>query len=297
MNLIKTRVISRISGCSFNSVLKLLVLLQCILSIVVTSKTMAAGKIYSLGVVPQFETRKIQEIWKPILQMLEVEHGISLRLDSSPSIPEFEQGFVNGDFDFAYMNPYHLIVANKEQGYLPIVMDHRRKLYGIIVVRKDSEIRSLEQLNDKTIAFPAPNALGAALVPRAEFKQKYKISFVPKYVKSHTSVYLNVLLRKADAGGGVQKTLAQQKDLIKESLRVLYETEKFNPHPIAVHPRVPREEWLAVQDALLSIDKNAKGKLLLGRVPIDSIGKAEMKDYESIKAMGLEGFYVKGGAK
>jgi phosphonate transport system substrate-binding protein len=252
----------------------------------------ADEKVYSFGVVPQFDARRIQGIWQPILKDLTQETGIKLRLVNSPTIPVFEKSFSKGEFDFAYMNPYHMIVANQTQSYLPLIMDNGRQLYGIIVVRKDSPIVDLQGLNGKTIAFPAPNSLGAALIPRAEFARKFKIKFTPKYVKSHTSVYLNVMLRQADAGGGVQKTFASQKEAIQQSLRVLYETKRVNPHPVAVHPRVSAKEAEQIRLAFLAMGETQKGRDMLKKIPISKVGPASMANYIPLKSMGLEEFYV-----
>ncbi|WP_131904181.1 phosphate/phosphite/phosphonate ABC transporter substrate-binding protein [Cocleimonas flava] len=248
---------------------------------------------YTVGVVPQFDARRTQQVWTPILKRLEAETGKTFKLVGSPDIPEFEKAFNAGEYDFAYMNPYHLIVANKSQGYQPIVRDIGRKLYGVIVVKKDSPITDVKQLDGKVVALPAPNALGAALIPRTEFATKFMIKPEYKYVKSHSSVYLNVLLGQAEAGGGVQKTFSQQKPEVKDNLRILYETTKVAPHPVAVHPRVSAEVSQQVQDAFLKMAASEKDTKLLQKIPMKQLGVAELKDYDELLEMGLESFYVK----
>lgn len=248
---------------------------------------------YTVGVVPQFEIRRIREIWEPILAAVSDRTGIGLTLVGAPGIPEFEAGFTAGAFDFAYMNPYHLIVANREQGYRPLVRDVGRTLYGIIVVRKESPLQEVAELDGKTIAFPAPNALGAALIPRAEFARKFHIDVTPRYVRSHTSVYLNVVTRRTDAGGGVQKTLEQQDRLVRDALRVLYRTGEVAPHPLAVHARVDTSVAEAVQRAFLELGASDEGRDLLAEVPIRRIGRATLEDYAPLAEMGLDDFYVR----
>jgi phosphonate transport system substrate-binding protein len=253
----------------------------------------AADRAYTVGVVPQFEIRRIREIWAPILAAVADRTGIDLHLAGAPSIPRFEKAFTAGAFDFAYMNPYHLIVAHREQGYRPLVRDVDRTLYGIIVVRKDSPLQRVEALDGKTIAFPSPNALGAALIPRTEFARKFHINVTPRYVKSHTSVYLNVLTRQTDAGGGVQKTLEQQDPIVRDALRILYRTTEVAPHPLAVHPRVEPSVREAVRSAFLALGAEEKGRALLADIPIRRIGPASPDDYAPLTEMGLDEFYVR----
>ena len=257
------------------------------------SSAHAEQKTLTVGVVPQFEASRTTKIWQPILERISQSSGVQLQLKASSNIPEFEKQFAAGKFDFAYMNPYHMIVANKKQGYVPLVRDVGRNLYGIIVVRKDSTVESVKDLNGKTVAFPAPNALGAALMPRAEFNNKFDIKVKELYVKSHGSVYLNVLLGEADAGGGVQKTLSQQSEDIKNQLRVLYKTEEVPPHPFVVHPRIDKSTRSKITAAFLDLGSSNPGNEMLKKIPIKKIGTTTIKDYGLLRKMGLEEFYVK----
>ncbi len=256
-----------------------------------TSAVAEQGRIYKIGVVPQFETRRLQAIWRPILKELEKRTGLHFTLRGAPSIQVFEKEFMAGNFDFAYMNPYHVLRAQKEQGYLPLVRDTGRKLYGVLVVRKDSPVREVKALHGQIVAFPAANALGASLLVRAELHDVYHIRIRPRYVKTHDSVYLNVVLGEAAAGGGVQKSLQNQSEEVREALRVLYRTRKVVPHPFAAHPRVPKAVRDKVREALLAMGRTEAGRQLLARIPIKKVGPASMADYRPLGKMGLERFY------
>lgn len=264
----------------------------CFFALSALTSTVHADHVYSVGVVPQFDSRRITEIWQPILDAVSQSSGVQLKLTTSTDIPEFEQQFNVGDYDFAYMNPYHAIVANEKQGYTPILRDTGRSLFGIIVIKKDSPIQSVSELDGKTVAFPSPNSLGAALLPRAEFDRTFNIKVNELYVKSHSSVYLNVLLGKATAGGGVKKTLSLEPDEIRNQLRVLYETTKVPPHPLTVHPRVDTAIQEKVSAAFLELGSTEKGQKLLKKIPMKKIGKASIKDYDSLKSMGLDKYYM-----
>ena len=191
------------------------------------------------------------------------------------------------------MNPYHLLVANRTQGYTPLIRDIGRMLYGIIVVKKDGPIKTIQELEGKSIAFPAPNALGAALIPRAEFASVYHIDYKPVYVKSHTSVYLNVLLGRTDAGGGVQSTFNSQKPEVINGLKVIHETIRIAPHPIAAHPRVAKDVQKIFVSGILSLASTPEGSAMLAQAPIRKAGLAKMEDYRPLIKLNLDRFYVK----
>jgi phosphonate transport system substrate-binding protein len=247
---------------------------------------------YTFGVVPQFDAQKIYAIWHPILNELEKQTGYKFRLAGSPTIPAFEVQFTVGEFDFAYMNPYHALKAAKSQQYVPLVRDIGRTLYGIVVVQKDSPITRIEQLDQKVVAFPAPNSLGASLIPRADFENRFGISIIPRYVQSHSSVYLNVALGRVAAGGGVQKSLSQQDATVREKLKVIYQTRKFSPHPVVAHGRIAPQVREKVKQAFLKLADTEHGRLLLSKIPISKIGPASLADYQPLSDWGLDKYYV-----
>lgn len=247
----------------------------------------------TIGIVPQFEIRHTRKIWNPIIAELEKATGYKIKLIGSPTIPDFEREFMAGRFDLAYMNPYHILLAEKKQGYIPLVRDISRQLHGILVVRRDSNIKSVKELNGKKIAFPAPNSLGASLLMRADLKNNFNIDFNPIYVKTHSSVYLNVVVKQTAAGGGVQKTLDHQRENVRGALRILHRTPNVAPHPLAAHPRVPAKVRKKIISALLKLANNPTGKSLLKKIPIKKIGRASIKDYYPLKKFNLDKFYIK----
>ena len=250
------------------------------------------GRSLIVGIVPQFETGRLYAVWRPITQALSRQTGYGFSLAGSPSIAAFERAFMKGEYDIAYMNPYHYIVAARTQGYIPIVRDVGRSLTGVLVVAKDSGISGVAQLMGKTIAFPSPNALGASLQMRQELHDLFDLSFFPKYVKTHDSVYLNVILGETAAGGGVQKTLDRQPSHYREKLTVIHATRPVAPHPVVVHPRIAPEVRRRIQQALLAMGQTPEGIKMLSGIPIRKIGIAVPEDYAPLREMKLERFYV-----
>jgi len=109
---------------------RMLVTLAVTLLLYLVIPAAAAEKNLRFGVVPQFDARKIQLIWQPILDALEEQTGIHFELVGSPSIPEFERQFMAGDFDPSSMIPY-LQQLGVEYHYIrEPIMDMARKHMG-----------------------------------------------------------------------------------------------------------------------------------------------------------------------
>lgn len=244
---------------------------------------------YRIGVVPQFDSRKTYDIWQPILLQLQARTGLRFELVGSPGIPAFEKQFSQSAFDFAYMNPYHAVLASAN--YVPLVRDIGTPLQGIIVVRRDSPLSGPLALQGKRMDFPAPNALAASLMTRAHL-DALGVHVHARYVNTHSSVYLNVALGQSDAGGGVLQTLEDQPATVREQLRIIDRTAAVASHPLMAHKRVDPALRERVRAALLALGETAAGRALLQQVPIDRIGRASGDDYAALRRIGLDRFYV-----
>ena len=249
--------------------------------------------VYSFGVVPQFQQRKIIRIWRPILDEIKRQTGIVLNLSGAPTIPAFERKFMKGELDFAYMNPYHILKASSSQGYIPLVRDGSRKLRGVLVVRKDSPYKSAAEFDGQIVAFPSPNALGASMLVRADLENTFGIQVKQKYVQTHSSVYLHVAKGLVGGGGGVMSTFMAQSPDLKDRLRILFKTRGVIPHPIAAHPRVPRHHIKNIKSALLAMGKTPEGRAMLARIPMQDIRPTSIDEYKSLAGWGLDKYYIR----
>jgi phosphonate transport system substrate-binding protein len=256
----------------------------------------AAVRTYSFGIVPQFEQRKLFGIWYPIINEIEKRTGLSFNLVSTLTIADFEKEFARGDFDFVFTNPYHSAIACASQGYLPLVAD-KTPLRGVVVVRRDSPVRKVSDLDGKIVAFPSPNAIGACLLIRADLEQLFHVTVNPLYVKTHSSVYLHVIKGLAAAGGGVEKTLAEQAPDVRSLLQVIYTTRAFPSHPVMASPRVPERDRERVRRAFLDLAGTAEGKEMLLKVPIKRLVPTATADYLPMLKWGLDKYWVPVGGK
>jgi phosphonate transport system substrate-binding protein len=252
-------------------------------------------KVYTFDVVPQLTAAKIYTTWSPLLQRVGQEAGLCFELRVSPTIPEFEQKLLKGEPEFVFLNPYHAVLAYQKKKYQPLLADSEDLLTGILVVRADSPIKSLDELKGKNVSFPAPNAFAASLLIRAELAKK-KIDINPVFVKTHSNVYRSVIGKDALAGGGVNNTLDNEAPEVRQQLRVLFETPAYTPHPVATHPSVPaavRERFLK---AMLKLTQDDDGRKLLDGINLHKPQAVTYaKHYKPLEALQLDKFLVLSG--
>lgn len=125
----------------------------------------------SFGIVPQQSATKLAHLWTPIINQISQQSGFSMHFSTAPYIPTFEK---------------YLTEA------IPRASD--KKIQGIIVVSKKSDINSLQDLQKSTLAFPAPGPFAAKILTQSALNEE-QVTFSAKYVSSYDSVSINAAKR------------------------------------------------------------------------------------------------------
>lgn len=253
------------------------------------SNELGAPRTITFGVVPQQAASTLARLWSPVLAELSQNANFQLRFATAPDIPTFEKRLASGEYDVAYMNPYHYTVFHETLGYQALVKQKDKQIKGILVVRHDSPIQSLDELTGKRIAFPAPAAFAASVLPRANLKLR-GIESEDKYVGSHDSVYLAVAQGLVDAGGGVKRTFKTMDRATTNQLRVLWVTPGYTPHAIAVHPRIPTDLIEELRQGFVALSSSPQGAEVLNVLGLKSFEAAKNSDWDDVRALGLGEF-------
>jgi len=231
------------------------------------------------GVVPQESPLKLSQNWLKITTYLSKVTGENVIFKTENSIPLFEKKLYAGEYDIAYMNPYHFVIANKTKSYVAIA--RANNLINGIIVSKEKELNK-DNLKGKTFLFPAPNAFAATLLIKFEFKKKLGFNIDKEanvlYVNSHDSVYKGVARDIGHFGSGINRTYNNFKDEDKQQLNVVYKTDSYPSHPIAYNPKVSKKTALKFQKAFLNMPKELK-KLL----SIEEFIVTNTSEYDVIK--------------
>ncbi len=257
-----------------------------------TSKAVSPpARIYSISIVPQYNVVQLHTEWAPLIARISKESGVSLQLVLPKTIPQFESTVLAGEPDFAFMNPYHAVMAKRAQSYVPVLRD-AKALKGILVVRSDSSIKNIKELEAKAIGFPAPNAFGASLYMRALLTSE-QIQFHPQFLTTHGNVYRSVLNGSVAAGGGVNTTFNDEPAEVKSQLRILYQTPESASHPLVAHPRVPSEIVKAVREAFFHLSKDPEGQRMLSDIRVPQPVAADyQRDYFPLEKLKIEKFVI-----
>jgi phosphonate transport system substrate-binding protein len=220
-----------------------------------------------------------------ISKQISEEVGFKVSFKTALEIPTVEKRLAAGKYGFNYMNPHNYTVLNQTFDYQVLTMAHDKLIRAVLVVRKDSAIEQIFDLNSSTPTFPAP----AAFVVSVNSQSKLNVSsvkFKPKYVSSHDSVYRTVAKGPYLAGSGVIPTFNKVPPEIRDQLRVLWTSRGYTPNAIVAHLRVKKRKAHSLQQAFVKIDQWSEGTVLLKDIKINEFemaqdsGRGDVRDLE-----------------
>lgn len=177
-----------------------------LLAIVLLPLTSFAAEL-KFGLLPRLSEKEMVEGFTPFAKHLEKELGVKVTLVVPKDFDTWTKEAKAGAYDIAYTNPYLYVVVKKDVKVAePLVIASEpeigNQLYGTIIVKKDSPIKTIADLKGKTIAATDPGSAGAYLVQMLMLQEaKIKKDDVKLiFEKKRDPVADAVLAGKADAG-------------------------------------------------------------------------------------------------
>jgi len=230
-------------------------LIAVLLNVLFLSAALAAVPV-PFAVVTGNEAVATREIWVGILDEVSEFSGHSLKLKLVHDHDSIEEGFLSGDFILAAVDPRHMKQMRQEHLAQPLLEVTDREGSGVntgLYVRKDSVIRTLEDLNGRTIAILPPGIHCASNELPAEMLDSIPgIQVTSVLVDTPESIIKAVRYGAVDAGVIAEIIPGQAPDT--ENLRLIAESEPVAFWYVVVRTDYSESVISAIKDALLSYD-------------------------------------------
>lgn len=245
---------------------------------------------YIIGIHPLHNPQRLMERYGPILayinrQMPEVQ----LRLEASRNYDEYDKKLYSARFHFAMPNPYETVLSLKHGYHVFGKMKDDSLFCGIILVRRDANIRQPIDLKGKKVSYPAPSALAATMMPQY-YLQTHGLDvnrdIENVYVGSQESSILNVLHGFSAAGATwpVPWHAFQKEHPAQAAQLVLrWQTETLPNVGWVARADVPPDLVQKFSHALFSLQNSEEGRRLLAALPIDGFESANDESYQPIR--------------
>lgn len=199
--------------------------------------------------IPAVMHKRLTPLTKYLSQTLKRNVTLKLSPNMGAAIKEAAQGTV----DIAYLTPVAYLKANEQGGAQLIaktVTKGKASFQLMIVVKKDSPIKTVEQLAGKSFAFGDKKALlqrATVLGSGVKLEQFSEYKFLGHYDNIARAVM------SGDFDAGILKdTMAYNWE--SKGLRILYSSPELPPYNIAASSKVDAKTLAELRKAFLSLD-------------------------------------------
>lgn len=240
----------------------------------------------------------ILEGCRPFAKYMSQRLGTPTEVEIIPDIATLIKGLDNGSLNAGYISNLDYVRLKSNRNITPIakVVKGGTSTYNaVLLVRKDSDIKSLADLKGKSFAFSSKNSSHGYLYPSLLIKSKYKVpleSYFGKIIttKKDPDGILAVLYKRADAVSASSQTFAILCELmprLKRELIVLSTSEPLVHGPIFVYDKNIKNKNLPtkIKNEVLAMDKSTEGKQVLLLFKIGGWTSASDADYNSLRKM------------
>ncbi|MGZ3768738.1 MAG: phosphate/phosphite/phosphonate ABC transporter substrate-binding protein [Bdellovibrio sp.] len=241
------------------------------------------------AVHPLHNPELLNDVFGPLINYLN-EHitEVHFQLEASVNYPAFEEKLKKREVQFALPNPYQTIMS-LSHGYKVFgKMADDYNFRGIILIRKDSNIKSFEDLKGKTISYPAATALAATMLPQyLLYTHGLKINDTKNiYVGSQESSIMNVYLKTSQAGATWPPPwnafVAKNPEIAKE-LKVQWQTETLANNGLVVRDDVSPAIIDKVKKVIFKMHQDPEGQKILQGIGLSKFEAADENTYKSVK--------------
>jgi phosphonate transport system substrate-binding protein len=263
------------------------------------SPKVATAPVYRFGIHPLHNPNRLHEIFGPVMQYLDRHvEGVNFRVEASRNYAAYDEKLFGGAFHFSLPNPYQT-VTSLDHGYRVFgKMGDDDNFRGIFLVRKDSGIRTVDDLKGKAVSYPAPTALAATMMPQYYLFQRgidVMKEVDNRYVGSQESSIMNAFLGHTVAGATWPppwRALSKERPELAEQLEVKWQTPPLPNNGLVARADMPAELVEQVGRLLFTLHTHEEGRVMLERMELSRFEPADDSTYEPVRAF-LKDFQAK----
>ena len=259
-----------------NKLCAAVVTLALSLCIPLTARTAPADwpKELNFGLIPTESSDNITERFDNLANYLEKKLEIPVKMQVATDYAGVITAMQFKHVDLAYFGPKSYVEAADRAGAEALVMevseDGSKGYHGIIITKKDSPIKTMDDAKGKTWAFTDPNSTSGTLVPTVYFVKTLKIDpekYFSKviYSGSHEASILAIKGGKVDIASTNDLDLARGEGKGWQSdkdFQIIWTSELIPGSPMACRKDLPDTLKAALKEAFLSYQDQEGLKML-----------------------------------
>lgn len=253
-----------------------------------------------IGLIPEQNIFKQIERYTPLADYLSERVGSKIELKILPRYGNIIDNFVSENLDGAFLGSFTGALAYSRLGLefiaRPEYTNGVSTYYGLIFVRKDSGIKTAQDMKGKRFAFVDKATTAGYLLPLAYFKKNgiddYKTYLKETYFAgTHEDAVHDVISRKADVGAAkntIYYRMADTNKKIREELSVLETSPEVPENGLAVRKDLDTAVKGKLKDVLLNMHNDPAAEKILKDLDTRKFIETTVDDYEPVFSYARE---------
>ena len=240
----------------------------------------------TFGILPFISAEQLVDRFSPLAQYLSKQLNISIRIETAPDFVEFaRRTHEDQRYDILYTAPHFYPQANSKAGYQLIASVDSPGMWAVIVAPEKSNIRTVEDLKGKRLATVHPMGLSSLLVRKyltahnIDPDKDITMIATPTHDASLLSSYHDI----TDASALMQPPYAAASQQVRNSMRIIANTESTPHIPISVSPRISKNCAAQISSLLLNMGNTIEGRKVLKHTRFSGFKQAKKDEYEKIR--------------
>ncbi len=228
-----------------------------------------------IGLIPEQNVFKQTARYKPLGEYLQKKTGVQITFTMLSRYGNIIDHFINKKMDGAFWGSFTGSMAITKLGLRPVARPLWKNgvstYHGLIFVRKDSGIKSVEDMKGKRLALVDRATTAGYIFPLAWLKERgvtvHENYFREVYFTgSHDAAILAVLSGEADVGAAkntIWDILSVDNKRLASELVVLGKSSDVPSNALGLSSSVSDKTAEALRDALLGMDSYPEGRKVL----------------------------------
>lgn len=252
-------------------------LVTILLALLLVSCTSRDGeeplRVLRIGILPDESEEELYRRYTPLLDYLEQETGLSIKLNVPDSYKALLELFAAKTVDLAYFGGFTFVKANMEHAAVPLVMrDVDTRFTSVFIVNGKSRVRELQDTGIERFSFGSRLSTSGHLMPR-HFMASEK-GIIPeehyssvRYSGRHDLTAFWVRDGEVDLGVANARIVRNMLDdgrLNKDAIRIIWETPTYPDYVWAIQATISQGDREKIRQAFLrlSVDNTSHAPIL-----------------------------------
>jgi phosphonate transport system substrate-binding protein len=247
-----------------------------------------------IGLIPERNIFKQIERYEPVTGYLSKKMGINIELKVLTRYGNIIENFVSLGLDGAFFGSFTYALTHAKIGVEAVARPENLNgistYHGLLFVRKDSGIRSAEDMAGKRFAFVDKATTAGYILPLVYFKEQgikdYKAFLKETYFTgTHEDAIYDVLNKKADIGAAKNTVffkLSAKDSRIKNELVILQRSPDVPENCLAVRKDLDASVKHKLKQVLLNMHTDPDGIEVLRNFGAEKFIETTTDDYASV---------------